>query len=740
MSAGVEATDVSASPPRPVPATTTTGPAATWAFAGATFLGAFLLFFVQPMIARYILPWFGGGAAVWTTCLLFFQAVLLAGYAYAHLGVARLRPRAQSLVHVALLLAAVVLAAAGAVPSDRWKPPPGESFPVGRILALLAASVGLPCVVLSATSPLLHAWYARVQPDAGRSVYRLYALSNVGSLLALLGYPFLFEPWLGRSGQAALWTIGLAAYAALCAYCARLAARAGSPVVGIASTAAPPPDDLGAGGDRPTARRRFLWVALPACASVLLMATTNTMTQDVAPVPLLWVLPLALYLLTFILAFEFGRFYRRRVFGWALALAAVAVCAVLLLQHDFIFLEDNPLGIRSRIGLLAGAMFVGCMALHGELAALRPDPRHLTGFYLAIALGGAVGGLLVAVGAPLLLDRYAELHIGLWLCCALAFVAPYLAGASRGAPGTGGPGLGDLEKILAVAGLVVLAAALWTMATRPAEQGIPLHRSRDFYGALAVYRSRPTGNPADDLIWLNHGTIIHGLMYLAPSKQNHPTKYYTETSGAGRVFADPAWAGRPRRVGVVGLGAGTLAAFGRPGDVFRFYEISPAAVRFAADPFRFLRNSRATCEVVLGDGRVSLEREAPQNFDILVLDAFSGDAVPVHLLTKEAFDVYRRHLAAGGVIVVNCTNRYVALYPVLAKLAGHFGWASVYVFDRSNGGGYSAAPSEWVALSPDPARVEHVRRGSGSGARAMRTDFPFDMWTDERTNLFKVLR
>lgn len=690
------------------------------AFAVATFLGAFLLFLVQPMIARFLLPWFGGGAAVWTTCMLFFQVVLLAGYAYAHGGVSRLSPRSQAMVHVALLAAA----AAFLLPFllNRTSPPPSapqgsELAPLGQMLLLLSTSVGLPAFALSATSPLLNAWYARAAPEAGAKVYRLYAVSNAGSLLALAAYPFAVEPALSRRAQVVLWSAGFAAFAVLCGHCALRAARSASTAARVAFAADP--------DERSGAAARLLWLALPACATVLLLATTNTMTHDVAAVPLLWVLPLALYLLTFILAFDARRWYRRNVAGVPLVAAAAGICWVLLGA-------DAGASVVARITLLASAMFVCCMVCHGELAALQPPPRELTAYYLTIAAGGALGGALVAVVAPLALDRYAELHVGLWACCLLALVTPYAArpaGEKRRQSG--------LVAMLGIAGLVILGAVLW-MARDPYSSGAgtAVARARDFYGVVTVYEA-DADDPGRARRVIRHAGVTHGLQFLSPQKRRTPTAYYTAESGAGAVFQAARDAGGPRRVGVVGLGAGSLAAWGAPGDTFRFYELSPTIEWVARRHFTFLADTPARCDVVLGDARLSLEREPPQAFDVLVLDAFSGHAIPVHLLTREAFALYRRHVAAGGVLAVHVSNRFVDLAPVVAQQGRVGGWEAVMISSDEGDEFDGVMAADWVLLCDDPGRLAAFRR---AGGRRPRVDPALPRWTDDYTSLYHVLR
>lgn len=692
------------------------------AFAAATFLGAFLLFLVQPLVGKYVLPWFGGGPAVWTTCMLFFQMALLAGYAYAHLAVSRMSSRAQAVVHPALLAAAVVVALLlnGA---HRWQPPaPGagasELAPIVQILSVLSLGLFLPALALSATSPLLNAWYARAVPGSGARVYRLYAVSNAGSLLALVAYPFLIEPAMSRRAQAAVWWAGLAVFAVLCTVCARLAARAAA-----GGGAAGAGDDQNDPARATGLATRGMWLALPACASVMLLATTNTLTHAVAAMPLLWVLPLVLYLLTFIVAFDAPRWYRRGVVGAALVLAAAAVCVVLIGA-------DAWLSITVRVALLSAAMFVCCMACHGELAALKPAPRELTGYYLAIAAGGAIGGVLVAVAAPIVLDRYAELHLGLWTSCALALAAPWVTRKERAEKRSG------ILAMFGVAGLVVLAAVLWEARDPyPYAGGKPIKRWRDFYGVVTLYEAH-RGDPQRESVLMRHAGVTHGLQFRSPEKSRRPTTYFGPSSGIGialRAEDTPA----PRRVGVVGLGAGTLAAYGRPGDTFRFYELSPTVARVARSHFTYLADSPARCDVVLGDGRLSLEREPPRGFDVLVLDAFSGHAVPYHLLTQQAFTLYRRHLAPNGVVAVNVTNRYVDLQPVLAQQAALAGWDALLVSNPDAPEPDAVHAADWILLTADPARLADFRR---LGGVAPRVDKSLRIWTDDYASLFPVLR
>jgi spermidine synthase len=751
------------------------------------FLGAFLLLAIEPIIGKAVLPWFGGAPAVWTTCLLFFQGTLLAGYLYAHGLVRKLRPSTQRNVHLALLALSVFLLALGAargtavLPGAGWKPD-GETDPILRILAILAGSVGLPFFLLSATGPLLQAWTARRRPDA--PVYRLYAVSNAGSLLAPLTYPFLVEPVLTLKAQAAVWTCLYVGFAACCGFCAWRAARSPAPVAGPApsETAVRPP--------------YLFWFALSACGSLMLLATTNQMCQDVAAIPFLWLLPLSLYLVSFILCFESDRLYSRAVFGPLLA-ASLGWAALVLFR-------GYSVPARIQIAAYSLALFAACMVCHGELARSRPPPSRLTSFYLTIAAGGAAGGLFVALLAPALFRGYWELHVGLWLSGLLALAALWRDPDSwlrRGRPlpaialllafaalawQARGPdrfstarerlrdALSTAPGILVIAGGAATVALLaWRLARKGSERQHPylavpsalgalvllgfvllsevraqrklvVGMSRNFYGVLALEESYSL-DPNSRRFELRHGRIVHGFQYQMPERRGMLTTYYGESSGIGLLLRNhPRLREGPVRVGVVGLGVGTLAAYGRPGDRYRFYEINPAVVSLSADSdgvFSYLSGSPARVEVALGDGRLSLERElrrgGPQNFDVLVLDAFSSDSIPVHLLTREAIAVALAHLRRpDGVLAIHISNRHLDLDPVVHALANAFGLAAVLVDTDSEGDAVWGAT--WVLLSRDRRVLE------GPAIRAIARPLAgkkgVRMWTDDYSNLFRVLK
>lgn len=724
-------------------------------FALATFLGAFLLFFIQPMIARYLLPWFGGGPAVWTTCMLFFQAVLLAGYAYAHLGITlttagRLTPRAHAAIHIALLISALAMLPF-LVPSPERKPVDAAD-PTWRILLLLTTTVGLPYFVLSATGPLLQAWFSRFDPGGdGARTYRLYALSNIGSLLALLAYPFVVEPLLGRTAQAWTWSVGLIVFAPVCAVCGLLAARRrpvpGEPAVRNESHAITDGDDKRRRSKRRRAARRgdaaveatdagppplahrLLWLALPTCASVLLLAVTNQLTQNVAPIPLLWVLPLAVYLLSFVIAFA-GGWYLRALFGPLLIAAAILVYTMLARRPP-----APPMTVAGQTAGYSFVLFVFCTVCHGELARLRPPTRWLTGYYLTISAGGAIGGLLVAVVAPLVFTRYTELQIGLAASMLVSVLAAWTSTSSAV------PQIALVRIALAAAiGVVALfGVGVWMASDRSQPSTEIVLQTRDFYGMLTVERVVPPDRPADSYLRLSHGSIWHGLQLEHPDWRGLPTGYYAADGGAGLAFrgTKPAAGAPGRRVGVVGLGIGTLAAYGMAGDTFRFYELHPKMAELAEKPFSFVPNSAARCEVVLGDARLALEREPQQAFDLLVLDAFSGDAIPIHLLTAEAFDVYKRHVAPGGLLAVHVSNIYVDLEPVLKRAADHAGWDSAVLSVFHAPGRPDLAESSIWVLMATPDRLQPFRK---VGARPPNDRPGIQLWTDDRADLVRSFR
>ncbi len=676
-------------------------------YAATIFLSAFLLFLVQPVSAKQILPWFGGSAAVWTTCLVFFQTALLAGYAYCDLAVRRMRPRAVVMLHTGLLVAS--LAVLPIVPAAHWKPA-GSENPLWLILGLLLATIGLPYVLLSTTSPLVQVWFARARP--GASPYRLFALSNLASLLALAGYPFLLEPWAPTRMQAIGWSVGYAAFALLCASAGWASLRRATPVALTVPASEAEAHDEGHGHDAPPSpARELLWCALAATGSVLLLAASNHITQNIASVPLLWIVPLTIYLVTFILCFDSTRWYRRRLF-LPMAAAAIGVMAWTL--------ADSRLAHRLelQIAVFCVGLFLACMFCHGEVVRLRPAPRHLTRFYLMISLGGAAGSALVGIVAPLVLPAYFELAGGLVLCAVL------LLWQTRRDPLVF-PGLALVSLLTA---LGCGGWSIWDFYDST------IASERNFYGVLRVQEFR--GDSADDHRSLIHGTILHGTQYLAPDLRREPTTYYTASSGVGRLLETLHPRVAPLRVGVIGLGTGTLSAWGSKGDVYRFYDINPAVIAIARREFTYLADSEATIEMALGDARLSLEREPPQRFDVLAIDAFSSDAIPVHLITTEAVAVYKRHLAKGGVIAYHVTNRFLDLVPVVDALARANGLEAMLIQD--DGESALASRSDWVLLSDNAELL--ARPGLADFATPIEPRPDWRLWTDDYNNLVQVLK
>lgn len=686
-------------------------------YALAIFLSSFLLFQMQPMIGKYILPWFGGTPGVWTTCMLTFQLLLLVGYGYAHWLAERLTLRRQGLLHLALL--AVSLLFLPIILSDAWKPVGGAS-PVLRILGLLAVSVGAPYLLLSSTAPLLQSWYSRTHRD--RSPYRLYALSNFGALLALVSYPFVFEPALTLGHQAWIWSFCYGVFALVCGGCAYHVCRAGR----LKTVAATAEDEIDV--TVPSWADSFLWLVLAACGSVLLLATTNQMCQEVAVVPFLWVLPLALYLTTFILCFDSPRWYRRYWFGPLLAAAIVVVTGLWAAGLA------APLWVQV-VGHSA-VLFVGCMVCHGELAAMKPHPKYLTRFYLMVAAGGALGGVMVSVVAPLLFTAYWEYPLGLAVCCAL-----FLTGVWRDPSGWLYRGRPRWAWVALIAMFAGLTGSLGYEVVRESRHAVA--QTRNFYGVLRVIPKLISKNGYAYV--LRHGRTTHGLQFLNGGPNRWPTSYFGLESGVGLALRNHPRRGDDGegnlRVGVIGLGVGTLAVYGKSGDVMRLYEINPDVVRLAERYFTYLKDSPAEIDVILGDGRISLERSlcsmGSEQFDVLVVDAFSSDAVPMHLLTRECYDLYWRHLKPDGILVMQITNRHVDLGPVVRGAANESGHEAVLVITHGDGdkGLYAA---HWVLVTANRRFLENAAVVAG------RTSWPADapqplVWKDDYCNLFEVL-
>ncbi len=668
--------------------------------AATVFLSAFLLFLVQPLLAKQILPWFGGAAIVWTLCMVFFQLVLLLGYAYAHWLTSRVDARRQAWIHIALLVAS--LAFLPVAPDVSWKPAGGDN-PVWGILALLFATVGLPYFLLSSTSPLVQAWFARAFP--GSSPYRLFALSNLASMLALLGYPFLFEPWFASTEQSRWWSIGYALFVACCGALAwksrdlpPLTVEAGQ----LAATAQEP---------APRPASIVLWLVLSAMGSVTLLAVSNHLTQNISSIPLLWVIPLAVYLLTFILCFEGSQWYLRDAY---LGFLAWMLCVMAW----FLAYKDLQFELLWHIAVFTLGLYFVCMFCHGELARRRPGPKHLTLFYLMVSLGGVLGGVLVGIIAPVTLPGYLELEI------ALVIIAGLVLGTNLRRPW---PVVGLLVAVLGF----TFAAFVWRVRNFTEDT---VYIERNYYGVVRVKENQSRADdPETRYRSLVHGAILHGEQWLAEKYRRSATTYYKPSSGIGRTLL--AFEGKAIRVGVIGLGAGSIAVYGDGDDVYRFYDIDPAVVGIAKTWFTYLKDCAAKVEIVLGDARLSLEREAPQNFDVLVVDAFSGDSIPVHLITVEAFAEYLRHLKPEGVIVFHVSNRFLDLKPVLLAIAEKHHLEYAFLHESGEDGGTT---SDWVALTRYKPFILKPSIVEATEPVAPRPDWR--LWTDDYNNLIQVFK
>ncbi|MDT8318299.1 MAG: fused MFS/spermidine synthase [bacterium] len=683
------------------------------------FLSAFLLFDVQPLIGKHILPWFGGTPAVWTACLLFFQLLLLAGYAYAHWLANLKKLPLQGLIHLSLLVSTLFLLPI--IPSEAWKPG-GSEDPLYRILGLLAVTVGGPYFMLATTGPLLQAWFGQIHK--GKSPYRLFALSNAGSLAGLISYPFILEPMLTRKAQALVWSGSYGLFILCCGLCAWNALRGDHPLLEGEASGSSARVECEKGEAAPSLRLLAAWLLLPAAASAFLLATTNQACQNVASIPFLWVLFLSLYLVTFIIAFEGSGLYRRR---WCFPLLFILV---LLASRELSGRLDASLPWQT--ALYAGVLFAGSMVCHGELAGLKPRPRYLTLYFLMIAAGGAAGGIFVAVAAPLMFPTYWEYHLFLaavtFLMLAIfCFKSSFL----RIWP------LAKRGGALLAAGFISINLSV--AITNDIDDALVM--KRNFYGVLKVtdFVDDNIGRVREML----HGRIVHGIAYEDPPWRGLPTAYYGEGTGVWMaVNHHPRRLdGNPLHIGVIGLGAGTMAAHAAKGDRVRFYEINGDVDRLAREWFWYEGDSRAEITTVLGDARITMEKElagkGPQKFDLLVSDAFSGDVVPLHLLTSECAKLYRRHLKDDGILAIHISSSNFDLTPVALGLAEAIGWEAVAVRSKER---LEAATWEatWILITAnrrflDQAEVREA--GESLSAKEGRAIY----WSDDYASLFHLV-
>jgi hypothetical protein len=714
--------------------------------------GSFLLFLVQPMVARMALPRLGGAPAVWNSAMLVYQALLLAGYAYAH-AIGRLAPSRQALIHLVVFAVAALWLPIGLVVSN----PPPDAEPVVWVPWLLILSIGPLFFAVAAQAPLMQRWYGIA--SGGRDPYALYAASNLGSFVGLIGYPLVVEPRMSIAGQSGLWTGGYALLALLVIICALTLPR------GRANVA----DTEVKSSERPALSRQLHWIILAAIPSALMLSTTTHLTTDIVAMPLLWVIPLALYLLSFSAAFAAQRTI-------ADAITRVAPLLILVLGGFALLDDQDQPWLRAALSLLL--LFVVAVALHTRMYGLRPEPDRLTGFYLAMSIGGVIGGLFAALLAPVTFDWTYE-HPLLIVAAALLVPHHYWLAAIERAWGSGQRArILSLAVVLlvmlalvmsasggkAIAGAVVLALGIvsvgraipfaasvagllmifggWeSLAVSLAKDA----RTRSYFGIYTV-----TTDDREHVRRLVHGTTVHGTQRLTPGEEAEPTSYYIRRAGVGRALtALPDLVGPHPRIGIVGLGAGTLACYARPGQSWRFYEIDPAVVRIARDTgqFSFLSRCAPDAPIAIGDARLTLQSEAPASLDFLALDAFSSDAVPMHLLTREAFGIYRRTLSPRGLLLVHISNRYLDLEPVIAAAAREGGWHGAilpYFISRDPHPVPQGASSVWIALSPDAGQIERLTRGGGedpSGTwRPLKAKPGFSGWTDDFSSILPLVR
>jgi hypothetical protein len=677
-------------------------------FGCAVFLASFLLFLVEPIAAKQLLPFLGGSAAVWITCLVFFQTALLLAYLYAHW----LTRHPQWGLHFVLLAAALALAVYWAFGGLDLTSGPGH--PVLTIFLALGVWIGLPFLALGATSPLLQVWWSRVeQTDIP---YRLFALSNLASLLALAAYPTLIEPRFTLHAQRIAWSCGFAAFALIAAI---LTVRTRAATRGLPAGAAADESSLPSSPLPPSPlRHRLLWLLLPMAASMQLCAVTSYITANIAPIPLLWILPLAAYLITMILAFEFPRLLPRGIVTRFLAVMLAAL-GYMLSQVDV------SVPIRIGIGFFLFELFVACLFCHNEAYALRPRrASESTVFYLLFAAGGALGSFLIGIVSPMVFSFNYDLAICFAVTALLALAATWNSNWGQ-------------RLLWSVASAMMLLLVFWLHVAYQRDTMVAV---RNFYAALRVKQN--FGFPGATLRTLTNGTIQHGTQIFGTDAQRKtPTTYYAPDSGVGLALRlccqDAGGSVRGRNIGVIGLGAGTIAAYGRPGDRIRFYEINPAVEPIARNAFTYIRESGAQIDIVQGDARTSLARERPQQFDVLVVDAFSGDAIPLHLLTAEALALYRHHLAPGGIIAFHISNQHVDLEPAIALLAQNEGMKAVRVSSLANEdrGEFTA---NWVLVSDNAAFFAQPEVAAAARPAVLKAGLR--LWTDDYSSLLPLLR
>jgi hypothetical protein len=739
-------------------------------FGFAIFISAGLVFLIQPMTAKLLLPTFGGSPQVWTSAMVFFQGALLAGYAYAHLSVQRFGLRRQPVVHAALLLVPLLVLPIALRGLDSAS----ELPPAVAVVVILALSVGAPYVAVSATSPLLQRWFATTGHRSARDPYFLYAASNVGSLIGLLGYPLLIEPRLPLGMQGVLWSAGYVGFLVLCLACVFVVARRPQTAPTEPSTAEGVDPDEEADTRPIDGQRRIGWIVRAFVPSSLMLGVTTYSSTDVAAVPLLWAIPLSLYLLTFVLAFARRQVLSTRAWGRILPFTTVLVVLTII--------GVISLPIWARLGVHYVGFFVAAMVAHGQLADDRPRPSHLTQFYLLLSLGGVLGGIFNALVAPAAFD--AILEYPLVLVIALLLRRPAANAEGVASPSIGAERRARLLDLLVpfavfmgillllvvltragqgaalsrlVVAVAVVAALLATRRPRRFAMTIAAVLAITYFGGEPVLfadrtffgLNRVIDDGAGHRIYLS-GSTIHGVERTDPDGGRQPLSYYHPTGPAGQIFqalpsggaAGGSAAGAATDVAIIGLGAGGLAAYGQPGQHYTFVEIDPVVIRIARDPalFRFITESPARIDIAEADGRLWLAAQPAGTFDLIVLDAFSSDAVPAHLLTREAIEMYLTKLRPGGRLMFNTSNSYLDVRSVVVGSAGALGLAGFTRHDAD----LTLAPagdkevSEFVVVSRDAAALGELAddpRWTPIADVDRRV-----IWTDDFSDILGVLK
>jgi hypothetical protein len=671
------------------------------------FLSSFLLFLVQPLITKFILPWFGGGAAIWNVCLIFFQTTLLAGYFYSHLITTYLKKKSQFILHLTLLL--VSLLSLPIIPSLIWKPV-DSSNPTFKILGLLFVTIGLPYFLLSTTSPLIQVWFNKEYEK--RSPYRLYSLSNVASLLSLLLYPVLFEPLLTLKTQIMLWSVVYVLFVGLTIFT----------IYKYFKIKEKPSQKITPGkSKKPSLKQNILWILYAACGSLMLLAITNQSTLDIPPVPFLWVLFLAIYLTSFILTFESDRWYKRAVI--------IPLFVIFLVISIFTKLTIEKLDLSFIIIIYSITLFLTTMVVHGELALSKPKPAYLTRFYLMSSLGGALGGIFVAIIAPLIFTKYVEMEIGMGLTFTLVAYSLFVFKHKLSVK------LRKLKKIGLI--LITLAVLIFFFRMTQIKSRNLSYQSRNFYGVLAIRNFHVKNGSLKSLF---HGRIIHGAQFKSKKQASIPITYFGYDSGIGLVFRNrKALFNDEMKISVLGLGIGTLAAYGTPNDWMHFYEINPDVVNYAQKHFTYLKDCKAPYKISIGDGRIQMEKEIKQGvknfYDVIVIDAFSGDSVPMHLLTMEAMKIYLKLLKKDGVLAFHTSNKHLKIHTLIHNMAKKLKIHSIWMKTKANIE-WGRFLNSWVLVShKNLLKIKKIRSNSVPWPKMKNT-----IWTDNYGSLLQIVK